>query len=218
MAETCLNVGSGLSWGRSWLNVDASPSLRIARWPLVGRLIARGAGFPAWPSAVVWGDLVRGLRLGPGCCRLVFASHVLEHLSEPDAFRALTNVYRWLAPGGVLRAIVPDLEVLAGEYLAEVGAPGPRAAEAAPRFLERAQLGLRETRIGLRARARETLSNSRHQWMWDRPSLESALRRVGFRDVAWRKYGEWADERYAEVEEEGRHQDAICAEARKPGG
>lgn len=212
----CLNVGCGVSAAPGWLNVDGSFSLRLARLPLLGSVLARAVGAPAWPRSVVYGDVVVGLGLSESSCALVFASHVLEHLSEPDCRRALGHLYRYLRPGGLLRCIVPDLEVQAREYLRRLSDPDRAvAARASGEFLAATSLGLREARNGPRSRLREAFSNSRHQWMWDRPSLEWILHDVGFRDVRFRKYGDWADERFGDVEEESRHVDSLCAEARK---
>ena len=213
----CLNVGSGVSAAEGWRNVDGSFSLRLARLPLVGPALARAVGAPAWPRAVAYGDVVRGLDLAESSCALVFASHVLEHLSEPDCRTALRHLYRYLRPGGLLRCIVPDLEAPAREYLRRLETPDRAVAEqAAAGFLDATSLGLRAVRTGPRSRLREAVSNSRHQWMWDRPSLEWVLRDIGFRDVRFRKYGDWADERFGAVEEESRHVDSLCAECRKP--
>lgn len=213
----CLNVGCGVSVATGWLNVDGSFSLRLGRVPLVGPVLARALRAPAWPPSVVYGDVVQGLGLPESSCALVFASHVLEHLTESDCRTALGHLYRYLRPGGLLRCIVPDLEIQVREYLRRLsGHDRPAAERAAGEFLAATSLGLREARTRPGARLREAFANSRHQWMWDGPSLERVLREVGFRDVRLRKYGDWADERFGEVEEESRHVDSLCAEARKP--
>lgn len=210
---TCLNVGCGLSSGREWLNVDSSYSLRLSRLPIVGRILSKVLSLPGWPRAVVAGDVVKGLDISVNRCDLVFASHVLEHLAEEDCYRALRNIYLYLRPGGYFRCIVPDLETHARSYLARLESLDPAASHS---FMTDANVGLRSSRSGARARLGEAFSNTRHQWMWDRVSLASALREVGFRDVAERGYGEWADARFAQVEERERHQGSVCLEARKP--
>jgi predicted SAM-dependent methyltransferase len=212
----CLNVGCGLSVGRSWLNVDGSYSLRLSRLPGVGTAIRRICRFPDWPGPVVYGNIVKGLRIPPSSCQLIYASHVLEHLSLQDFTVALANVYSYLRPGGYLRCIVPDLEAYTRQYLDQLSsADTSTVVEANSYFMTRTNLGV-ETRSSVISTIRESLGHSRHQWMWDRPSLEKALRQVGFDDIRFRHYGEWVDERFREVEAEGRHVDSICVEARKP--
>jgi hypothetical protein len=45
-----LNIGCGLSPTPGWLNFDNSPSVRMARWPVLSPVLA-GLGFLAGPSA-----------------------------------------------------------------------------------------------------------------------------------------------------------------------
>jgi hypothetical protein len=42
----------------------------------------------------------------------IFTSHMLEHLSRPEAKAILYDCYRWLKPGGELWISVPDLSIL----------------------------------------------------------------------------------------------------------
>jgi hypothetical protein len=52
--------------------------------------------------------------------------------------------------------------------------------------------------------------------MYDRYSLLSLLKERGFSEIRIAGFGDWSDERFSEVEEEGRHYHAICTESRKP--
>jgi len=67
--------------------------------------------------------------LADGCCAAVYHSHVLEHFPRDEAPGFLSECYRLLRTGGILRVVVPDLETIARLYLqnlegALVGAPG----------------------------------------------------------------------------------------------
>jgi len=56
--------------------------------------------------------------LADGSCGEVYASHVLEHLGyNGELQRALAEIGRVLAPGGMVRISVPDLEVLCRFFL-----------------------------------------------------------------------------------------------------
>jgi ubiquinone/menaquinone biosynthesis C-methylase UbiE len=46
-----------------------------------------------------------------------YSSHVLEHLSREQAKSFLTDCDRVLKPGGIIRIVVPDLEMIARTYL-----------------------------------------------------------------------------------------------------
>ena len=94
--------------GAGWRNFDASPTLRIERLPLVGRFVKLNP--QRFPDAVEYGDVVRGLPVPDASCAAVYASHVLEHLTLADFRVALAHTYRMLAPRGLFRLVVPDLE------------------------------------------------------------------------------------------------------------
>src|ERR1700754_5145043 len=111
-----VQYGSGwLSAPEGWINFDASFTLRWERTPLVGRLYSKNS--QRFPSSVRFGDIVAGLPVKESSCRGVYASHVLEHLSLSEFHLALENTKKILADGGIFRAIVPDLEWSAREYL-----------------------------------------------------------------------------------------------------
>jgi|APTNR8051073442_1049403.scaffolds.fasta_scaffold00409_16 SAM-dependent methyltransferase len=211
---TCLNIGCADSVADGWINLDSSPTLRIAAIPVAGKLLVRALDRPTRFDSAVYGDIVRGLKLPPGSCDLVFASHVLEHLSMPDFETALENIHTYLRPGGILRVLVPDLRDYIESYRRDAG-DDATASEAAPTFMTMSGLGCEGTRRSIGARLREALSNSRHQTMWDEPSLSAALARHGFTNIRSCRYGGWGDERFAAVELEIRHDRSICVEATK---
>jgi predicted SAM-dependent methyltransferase len=72
------------------------------------------------------GDLVRRwdirkpLPFETGHVDVCYASHVLEHLSRPNARNLLRECYRVLRSGGVARLAVPDLENIALAYAKSV--------------------------------------------------------------------------------------------------
>jgi SAM-dependent methyltransferase len=80
-----LHVGCGPCLLEGWINLDVHPA------PLA--------------TNVLW-----GLPFAEGSVRLVFLSHLLEHLFYPnDVMPFLGEIFRVLEPGGVVRIIVPDI-------------------------------------------------------------------------------------------------------------
>ena len=200
-----VQYGCGLSAPPGWRNFDASPNLRLQRVPLVGALARRLSGV-AFPRNVEYGDIVRGLPLPPESCDGIYASHVLEHLALDDLRLALRHTLRCLRPGGRFRAVVPDLRLLAQEYLAS------EDAAAASRFMERSLLGARTRQRALLPRLRALVGNSAHLWMWDYPSLRQELLAAGFATVRRACFGDSEDQRFSEVEEWERWDEAVGVE------
>lgn len=59
----------------------------------------------------------------PGSIDRVLCEHVLEHLSEQECVLALTEAYRYLKPGGLMRIAVPDAYRRDPAYVAEASPP-----------------------------------------------------------------------------------------------
>jgi len=90
-----LNLGCGHRYHPSWVNVDY-----------------RSTG-----PGVIAQDLTRGIPFGDDSFYAVYHSHVLEHFSKASAADFVQECYRVLRPGGILRAVVPDLQQIARLYL-----------------------------------------------------------------------------------------------------
>lgn len=83
--ELNLHIGCGPCLLPGWINIDVHPA------PLA--------------TNVLW-----GLPFADGSVRHVFLSHLLEHLFYPnDVNPFLAEILRVLAPGGVVRIVVPDI-------------------------------------------------------------------------------------------------------------
>ena len=87
-----LHIGCGPCVLPGWINIDIHPA------PLA--------------TNVLW-----GLPFADGAARHVFLSHLLEHLFYPnDVHPFLQDIRRVLAPGGVVRIIVPDIAACIAAY------------------------------------------------------------------------------------------------------
>lgn len=198
-----IQYGAGATGPSTWLNFDASPTLRLQRLPVVGNWIGRRmpAHRPRFSPSVVYGDIVAGLPVEKGQGRAVYCSHVLEHLAYEECRIALRNTWSYLQPGGLFRFVMPDLRGLAEAYLAD---PQP---DAAHRFMERTYLGRRTRPRTATSRMLSGLGNANHLWMWDFASMETALAEAGFVGIRRAHYGDSSEPRFAEVEEPSRWQE-----------
>jgi SAM-dependent methyltransferase len=211
---TYLNIGCGDVSPAEWENIDASLSLRISKIPLIGHITSSLIKNHRWSNLVQYGDLVKGLPQKKGKCKLIFACHMLEHLSIEDFNHAMQNAYTCLKPGGVFRVIVPDLEQYINAYKI-YRADETLSDKAAHEFMIKSWLGHRGRRNRFSLRLTEGFSNSRHQWMWDEPSLKAAFIQHGFQNVRRCYYGDWPDAHFALVEKEGNYVNAVGIEGIK---
>jgi SAM-dependent methyltransferase len=204
--------GCGLTAPATWTNFDASPTLRLQRIPLLGRLLTRGRAH--FPSNVRYGDIVRGLPVEPASCRAVYSSHVLEHLALEDCRAALRNIWTVLQPGGVFRFVIPDFDFEVRTYYLSDREPQPALA-----LVRATGLG-RETRPrGFRrlpAILADAVRNSRHLWAWDYRSMAVELEQAGFTGIRRAIMGDAADPQFRDVEEPGRWNDCLGIECRRP--
>lgn len=104
-----VNLGCGSRFHPDWMNVDMVPrSPEVKGHNLLTRLPFEDASFG-----------------------VVYHSHVLEHFTRTHAMHFMKECFRILAPGGVIRVVVPNLEVIARLYLQylEQAATGDKEAD-----------------------------------------------------------------------------------------
>lgn len=215
MGATYVQYGAGTIAVPGWINFDASPTLRIQRLPLIGKLVRRKLNC-VFEDGIHYGDIVRGLPLPLGSADGVFCSHILEHLALDDFHTALRNTYLLLRPGGIFRCIVPDLEIRARRYIASLENGEDKRAEASIEFCRKTSLGRQIRPKSFVNKWLAACSNKLHLWMWDRYSLEYALREHGFIDVVPFVIGRSMDEALLRPERDYQFNDAVSIEARKP--
>jgi hypothetical protein len=206
--------------GKDWLNFDSSPTLRLERLPIIGKVLGRIARNPQpFPDLVIYGDICKGLPLGDNSVRGVYASHVLEHLALDDFGKALQNTFKILEPGGVFRLIVPDLYERARRYIQDSSNGSPDASE---NFMRACHLGLEQRPKTPLSITRFLFGGSCHLWMWDEPSLINELKRAGFIEIRRCEFGDSNDPMFAQVEDADRFTDRtlnlreLAIAARKP--
>ena len=160
-----------------WLNTDITPHLLVARVPglpwamhRAGRLSdERYAQHRAGTfRALRYLNVAERFRFADDTFECAFASNLLEHLHPDIAERCLREVHRVLAPGGILRLTVPDLDRIVAEY-------DPADPDG---FLYSIY----------QARGSRDKTSARHWWHYNAGSLQALLERIGFREVQRREY------------------------------
>jgi SAM-dependent methyltransferase len=195
--EIKINIGSGLSGIPGWLNLDNSPTITLSRVPVLNRLLKT----PAWPSDVRRYDVRKGLHFPDGSVRYIYSSHTFEHFTPAEALAIAKECFRVLAPRGVLRIAVPDLEMIAREYLAD---SSPLAAQ---NFL---------SRLSLNHSFHDVIHpGSNHSQMFDGKSLVHLLQEAGFERPEVSSYGKSAIPEIDQIELEVRRGESLYVEACK---
>ena len=170
------------------LNVGSGP------FPMAGFLNLDVIAFT--PDVVPW-DCTHSLPLADGAAHGIRAEHLLEHL-EPRAQvpHFLAECRRALAPGGVLRVIVPDMGAYLRAYVADgdtalsaIGVPVPFPADL-------------PCRMDVVAHAFHQWHE--HRWGYDAESLMHRLRAAGFHEVRTASYARGRDARLAVDRDEHR--------------
>ena len=206
-----IQFGCGLCAPLTWRNFDAGPAfllekrLPILRKPLVRR------GFPDYPANIEYGDVIQGLPVEERSAPGAYCSHVLEHLALNEFRTALANVFRYMAPGGIFRLVVPDLEWLARNYITSA------SADAALIFLKDAHLGMLERRRGPGDKLKAIFGRSQHLTMWDYKGMSAELERAGFTRIRRAVCKDGSDPRFLDVEDPGRWENCLGVECFRPG-
>lgn len=107
-----LNIGCGSTFHPAWTNIDFSPQS-----PDVQRY-----------------DIRKKLPYSDNCFDACYSSHVLEHLTQEEAKNLVSECWRVLKPGGVVRLVVPDLESIVRNYLDALERVGSGITEAEPDY------------------------------------------------------------------------------------
>lgn len=196
-----VQYGCGKCAPKTWQNYDISPTLKLERLPLVGKLFVRKE-WGAYPKNVIIGDITVGLPdVKPETVDNVYCSHVLEHLSYEDLKRALRNTYQMLKRGGIFRLVVPDLELMVNEYVEDKKC-GKK--DAAHRLIDKTLMGVKNKPTGLIARMVSTFGNSHHLWNYDFSSLALELEEVGFKNIRRAEFNDSVSLAFLDVEDNGR--------------
>jgi len=123
----------------------------------------------AGPREVIKFDLTRTFPVPTDSIRFIFTEHFIEHITRKQAALFLVECRRVLVPGGVIRISTPSLEKVVEPYVTD-----------------RVR---RDTSAGKDSESPCRTINQRmrgwgHQFLYDRPEVETLLITSGFQQVA----------------------------------
>lgn len=208
MHQRKINLGCGRNLKEGWINIDNSPSAIIAKVPALYRLLKRigivaaNDAYGDWSRGILWRNVTRRLPFADGSVDKVYSSHMLEHLSRSDGERVISECYRVLQSGGVLRLVVPDLVFHVERYLGRVTASEGVGREPHDDLL----FNLYGAYLSKKRKG------AYHRYMYDWPTLRTVLKSVGFRDPVRQTYQVSLDPELAALDnrpEDSLHIDAL---------
>jgi len=212
MTKQYVHFGCNLVAPKEWINFDNSPTLRIQRIPLIGKLVKNKLNL-IFPENVRYGDIIKGLPIEHNSCDGLYCSHTLEHLSLQDFRISLQNCYQILKKNGVFRIIVPDLEFAARSYINDLDNGNNLASL---KFMGNdTLLGISKRPRGLKNILSLFFGNTSHLWMWDSKSLSEELKNIGFTNTRVCKFNDSIDPFFKLVEDESRFENAVAIECSK---
>jgi predicted SAM-dependent methyltransferase len=202
-----LHLGCGLTTPTGWLNVDGSWQVILARRPVLkgvlvklGILTSSQAAIP-WSPHVMRLNLTRPLPFESEYFQAVYSSHTLEHLYHEDALHLLKECHRVLKPGGICRAVVPDLESMVDRYRQ---AKAANNADAGTKLMEELLVHDKQLKRGWIGLAYRLTAFHQHKWMYDASSLQRLFETAGFKKVRRADYHDSGIAGIAEVEDPSR--------------
>ncbi|MCK4348852.1 MAG: methyltransferase domain-containing protein [Thermoplasmatales archaeon] len=220
-----VNLGSGTTCLDDWVNIDSSFNARLAKCPRLRYLLFKIGILPKEYYEMPWSEhihkvMVRDVRkklpFDDESVDFIYSSHLIEHLRKDEAEKVLRECFRVLKRDGLIRLIIPDLELMARNYLKEIGEirnnKGKKNYLPSERFLDIFGVGVERTKTPFILKI--FLSGSRHRWMYDSISLTALLESCGFVDAQKRSYkeGELPDSDLLD----NRPEHSLYLEARKP--
>lgn len=219
-----VNLGSGTACLDEWINIDSSFNARLAKYPRLQYLLFKIGVLPKKYYEMSWSkhihkimvrDVRKKLPFDDESIDFIYSSHLIEHLRKDEAEKVLRECFRVLKKGGLIRLVVPDLELMARNYLKEIEEirnEGKRDFLPSERFLDILGVGVERTKTPCILKIFS--SGSRHRWMYDLFSLKALLESCGFIDVQKRSYKEGVvpDTEFLD----NRPEHSLYLEARKP--
>jgi predicted SAM-dependent methyltransferase len=185
-----INVGCGQTPTVGWVNLDNSPAIRLARFPVIASLMNVTGALNRHQFEFIefcrrfeikWADAVRKIPFESGSAEVIYTSHMLEHLDQSEARSFLAEAHRVLKPDGIIRIAVPDIRRIVTKYLEH---------QDANKLIADTYLAVPKPRSYLSRISNLLIGARHHHWMYDEHSLVALLNGSGFYAATSLKSGE----------------------------
>lgn len=171
-----LQIGCRHRTLRDWLNAD---------------LVPREEG-------IIFLDATQRFPFADNSLDYIFTEHMIEHISYQDGQKMLRESFRVLKPSGKIRTATPNLAALIALYNTQKTDTQTRYIKfSVDRYLP--DIGIYRDSFVIN----NFFRNFGHQFIYDPPTLDEALRRAGFVNITEHNVGESDDEHLRGIEQHG---------------
>jgi len=188
-----LNLGCGSIRPGGWINTDGSWNANIQRIPVIGKVISRIFHTVSYDNDnLTYMNLNKRWNYSDNSVDIVYASHLFEHLSLGSADLFLSEAYRSLKPGGVIRLVVPDLYKICKKYISEYEKGTSHTTDFIMWAINMHREGQYGGKIPLWKKIVLEIQGYPHQhkYMYDEKSLAEKMQQSGFQNIQSFVYGE----------------------------
>lgn len=201
-----LNLGCGGQVLDGWINVDYALGARLMKIPFFRAINQRLRLFDLdWNDKIFLHNLTKPFPWKSGSVDVTYSSHTLEHMSREEGRQFLSECFRVLRPGGVIRIIVPDLRWYVDDYI-----NGKIKAED---FLEKLDVLYLSSPNAFKSKMAPFIQFP-HKCMYDNERLVAVLQDIGF-DASVRAPFDSEIDDIRQIEIGGRTDNAVVVEGRK---
>jgi predicted SAM-dependent methyltransferase len=211
-----INIGCGSSPTPGWGNYDNSPSIFIAKHPIICFLLKQlkllSSGNiqlikVAQNNELQFANAAKRIPLPSESIEAIYTSHMLEHFDRKEAKIFLTEAFRVLRSEGILRVVVPDLKAQVDEYYLSGDAD---------QFLEKSLLPCDRPNSFITRIKFAFIGPRNHLWMYDQVSLVKLVTSMGFLNTNPIPFGTTNIPNPGNLDLYERAEGSICIEAFKP--
>jgi len=167
-------VGCGLNAIPGAINLDNSPSVFLSHHKVVHKILKKMKFVGEENEKFIEIVKERNIRFGTAqklpfkenTIDVVYSSHTCEHLYERDLKRFMSEAYRVLKHGGVMRMAIPDLNIFIKQYLIDGDAN---------KFCKNMYMGSLKAPSFINKVKQFIIGDRNHKWMYDGNSMKQYL-------------------------------------------
>ena len=211
-----INVGCGTTPIKGWLNYDNSVAIKIAKSPglfkilkLLNILSKKQIENINWNMRheIKFANVVKSIPVTKNSAEVIYSSHMVEHLSRADLQKFLKQSFSKLAEGGVLRVVLPDLQLIIDDYNIEKNSDV---------FMEKIMMEPPEIDTLISKLKLLIVGYRQHQWMYNAKSISKIFEDYGFSNVCILAAGETTLAELNGLDLYERSEESLYIEGKKP--